>query len=193
MPAYKDNRQGTWYASFYFENWQGVKQKKLKRGFATKKDALAWEREFLLQQAADLTMTFEAFVEIYITDKKKRLRENTWFTKEHIIRTKILPYFKEKRLSEIKPRDVIAWQNEMLNYRDKNGKAYSPTYLKTLHGTTQCHSESRRPVLRAEIKRSSHSRVHGVGKAQGNAFLDKRRVPQIRRSHDGQAAILLRF
>ncbi len=77
---------------------------------------------------------FEAFVEIYITDKKKRLRENTWSTKEHIIRTKILPYFKEKRLSEIKPRDVIAWQNEMLNYRDKNGKAYSPTYLKTLHG-----------------------------------------------------------
>ena len=134
MPAYKDNRQGTWYASFYFENWQGVKQKKLKRGFSTKKDALAWEREFLLQQAADLTMTFEAFVEIYITDKKKRLRENTWSTKEHIIRTKILPYFKEKRLSEIKPRDVIAWQNEMLNYRDKNGKAYSPTYLKTLHG-----------------------------------------------------------
>ena len=134
MPAYKDNRQGTWYASFYFENWQGVKQKKLKRGFATKKDAMAWEREFLLQQAADLTMTFEAFVEIYITDKKKRLRENTWSTKEHIIRTKILPYFKEKRLSEIKPRDVIAWQNEMLNYRDKNGKAYSPTYLKTLHG-----------------------------------------------------------
>lgn len=134
MPAYKDSKQGTWYASFYFENWQGVKQKKLKRGFATKKDALAWDREFLLQQAADLTMTFEAFVEIYITDKKKRLRENTWSTKEHIIRTKILPYFKEKRLSEIKPRDVIAWQNEMLNYRDKNGKAYSPTYLKTLHG-----------------------------------------------------------
>lgn len=134
MPAYKDSKQGTWYASFYFENWQGVKQKKLKRGFATKKDALAWEREFLLQQAADLTMTLEAFVEIYITDKKKRLRENIWSTKEYIIRTKILPYFKEKWLSEIKPRDVITWQNEMLNYRDKNGKAYSPTYLKTLHG-----------------------------------------------------------
>ena len=133
MPAYKDNRQGTWYASFYFENWQGMKQKKLKRGFATKKDALAWEREFLLQQAADLTMTFEAFVEIYIVDKQNRLRENTWSTKEHIIRTKILPYFKEKRLCDIKPQDVIAWQNELLNYRGKNGEPYSPTYLKTLH------------------------------------------------------------
>ena len=72
MPAYKDSRQGTWYASFYFENWQGVKQKKLKRGFATKKDALAWEREFLLQQAADLTMTFEALLWKFISRDKKK-------------------------------------------------------------------------------------------------------------------------
>ena len=59
--------------------------------------------------------------------------------------------------------------------------------------TTQCHSESRRPVLRAEIKRSGHSRVHGVGKAQGDALLDKGGVPQVRGSDDGQAAVLLRF
>lgn len=133
MPAYKDSRQGTWYVSFYFENWKGEKQKKMKRGFATKKEALAWERKFLLQKVADLTMTFEAFVEIYIADKKERLRENTWETKETIIRAKILPYFKDKPLCEIKARDVIAWQNEQLNYRDKDGKPYSPTYLKTLH------------------------------------------------------------
>ena len=133
MPAYKDTQKGTWYAAFYYQDWKGIKKKKLKRGFPTKKEALAWERTFLLQQAADLTMTFEAFVEIYILDKQNRLRENTWSTKEHIIRTKILPYFKEKRLCDIKPQDVIAWQNELLNYRGKNGEPYSPTYLKTLH------------------------------------------------------------
>ena len=133
MPAYKDGQKGTWYAAFYYQDWKGIKKKKLKRGFPTKKEALAWERTFLLQQAADLTMTFEAFVEIYIVDKQNRLRENTWSTKEHIIRTKILPYFKEKRLCDIKPQDVIAWQNELLNYRGKNGEPYSPTYLKTLH------------------------------------------------------------
>ena len=98
----------------------------MKRGFPTKKEALAWEREFLMQKAADLNMDFEKFVEIYITDKKERLRENTWSTKEHIIRTKILPYFKNKRLSDVQPKDVIAWQNEMLNYRDGKGKPYSP-------------------------------------------------------------------
>ncbi len=133
MPAYKDAEKGTWFVSFYYENWKGVKQKKMKRGFLTKKEALAWEREFLMQKAADLNMDFEKFVEIYITDKKERLRENTWSMKEHIIRTKILLYFKNKRLSDVQPKDVIAWQNEMLNYRDGKGKPYSPTYLKTLH------------------------------------------------------------
>lgn len=76
MPAYKDTQKGTWYAAFYYQDWKGIKKKKLKRGFPTKKEALAWERTFLLQQAADLTMTFEAFVEIYIVDKQNRLREN---------------------------------------------------------------------------------------------------------------------
>ena len=28
MPAYKDKAKGTWYASFYFENWTGKKEKK---------------------------------------------------------------------------------------------------------------------------------------------------------------------
>lgn len=133
MPAYKDTAKGTWYTSFYFEDWKGVRKKKLKRGFETKKEALAWERQFLMQKAADLNMNFEKFVELYTVDKRKRLRENTWETKAHIIRTKILPYFKMKQLSDIHPRDIIAWQNELLNYRDENGKGYSQTYLKTLH------------------------------------------------------------
>ena len=36
MPAYKDTAKGTWYTSFYFEDWKGVRKKKLKRGFETK-------------------------------------------------------------------------------------------------------------------------------------------------------------
>ena len=134
MPAYKDQKKGTWYAAFYYEDWQGVRKKKLKRGFATKKEALEWERQFLLQQAADLNMKFGDFVEIYMEDKKNRVRENTMVSKEHIIRTKILPYFKNKRLNEIKPRDVIAWQNAIIEKgNEKTGKPYSPSYLKTVH------------------------------------------------------------
>ena len=39
MPAYKDKAKGTWYASFYYEDWTGKKVKKMKRGFPTKPEA----------------------------------------------------------------------------------------------------------------------------------------------------------
>ena len=134
MPAYKDKEKGTWYASFYYEDWTGKKVKKLKRGFSTKRDALEWERTFLQQQTADLEMTFENFVAVYVADMKGRIKENTWGTKEHILYKKLVPYFGKRKMCDIHSKEVIAWQNEMLGYRDKNGKAYSPTYLKTLHG-----------------------------------------------------------
>jgi hypothetical protein len=50
MPAYKDEKQSTWFVFFYFQNWKGKKEKKMKRGFSTKRDALEWERQFLQQQ-----------------------------------------------------------------------------------------------------------------------------------------------
>ena len=133
MPAYKDKKTGKWYASFYCMNWKGVREKKMKRGFETKKAALEWEREFLRQSKADLDMRFDTFVELYVTDLKQRLRENTFLTKESIIYKKVLPYFKEKKLNAITAKDVIKWQNELLAYRDENGKPYSKTYLKTIH------------------------------------------------------------
>ena len=134
MPAYKDKAKGTWYASFYYEDWTGKKVKKMKRGFPTKREALEWERTFLQQQTADLEMTFENFVAVYVADMKGRIKENTWGTKEHILYKKLVPYFGKRKMCDIHSKEVIAWQNEMLGYRDKNGKAYSPTYLKTLHG-----------------------------------------------------------
>ena len=133
MPAYKDKKTGKWYASFYYETWNGMRQKKMKRGFETKKLALEWEREFLMKSKADLDMKFESFVEIYVSDLKQRLKRSTFITKENIIYKKILPYFKDKKMNSITAKDVIKWQNEMMGHRDKNGKGYSQTYLKTIH------------------------------------------------------------
>ena len=78
-------------------------------------------------------MTFESFVGLYREDIGARIKETTWETKDSIIDNKLIPYFGKKCISDIKPKDVIKWQNEMMNYRDKNGKPYSPVYLKTLH------------------------------------------------------------
>ncbi|MDD7291154.1 MAG: Arm DNA-binding domain-containing protein [Dialister sp.] len=40
MPAYKDEKSGKWFASFYYKDWDGQSRKKLKRGFETKKQLL---------------------------------------------------------------------------------------------------------------------------------------------------------
>lgn len=131
MAVYKDGDK--WRVIYRFTNWKGERKQTQKRGFATKREAQAWEREIMLKSKSKLDMTFASFFEIYETDKKKRVKENTWESKSHIIRTKILPYFGERKIAEIEPKDIIAWQNEMLGYKGENGEVYSPTYLKTIH------------------------------------------------------------
>ena len=133
MPVFKNENNGTWYVMSRYVNWKGERKQKCKRGFATKRKAQEWERIFQLQNSSDMDMNFDAFTELYIRDMKSRLKENTWMTKEHIIRTKILPYFGKLKISEISTKEIIAWQNEMLAYRDDKRKPYSQTYLKTLH------------------------------------------------------------
>ena len=132
MPVYKD-KNGTWYVMTRCDDWQGQRKQKCKRGFATRRDALEWEKVFQMQTTSDLDMSFEAFVELYKAERQPRLKQTTWMTKEHIINTKILPYFGKRRISEIQSKDVIAWQNKLLLMKDENGKPYSPVYLKTIH------------------------------------------------------------
>ena len=133
MPVYKNEDNGTWYVLTRYVDWKGERKQKCKRGFETKREAQEWERVFKQQSAADMDMNFSAFVELYIKDIKPRLKENTWLTKKHIIETKILPYFEKKNVSDITTKDVIAWQNELLAFRDEKKKPYSQTYLKTVH------------------------------------------------------------
>ena len=132
MAAYKDEQRGTWYVSFHYYDWTGKNCRKVKRGFKTKREATEWERHFRMKEAADLDMTFEEFVQAYTRDMKPKLKHNTWLTKEHILRTKLLPYFKDKKMRDIRPKDIIQWQNEQISYRDEKAKPYAPTYLKTL-------------------------------------------------------------
>ena len=133
MPAYKNKENGSWYVVTQYTDWTGERKPKCKRGFATRREALEWEQKFQQQSAGDLDMSFEAFCEIYTNDLKARLKESTWQTKENIIKTKLLPYFGKRKINEITTKDVIAWQNELLAYRDEKRKPYSQTYLKTLH------------------------------------------------------------
>ena len=132
LSANKDAARGTWKVYIRYIDWMGQKQIKTKRGFATKKEALAWERDFLQSQSKDMNMSFKAFTNIYMNDMKPRLKESTFVNKRYIIETKIIPYFGSRSLASIRASDVIKWQNELLEARDEDGNAYSPTNLRTI-------------------------------------------------------------
>ena len=168
MAAYKD-KNGKWYISVYYTNWQGKRDRKVKRGFSTKREALEWEREFLNQTSGDLDMTFEAFVELYKRDLKERLKLNTWVMKTSVIDQKILPYFKNRKISEIKAADIIAWQNVMLTWKDERGNGYSPTYLKTIHN--QCNAIFNHAVRYYELKSNPAAKAGNMGKEKSKEML----------------------
>ena len=169
MPVFKNEDNGTWYVMARYVNWKGERKQKCKRGFATKREAQEWERMFKLQTSSDLDMSFEAFTELYINDVKNRLKENTWLTKEHIIRTKILPYFGKLKISEISTKEIITWQNEMLAYRDEKKKPYSQTYLKTLHN--QLSAIFNHAVRYYELRSNPAAKVGNMGSEEHKEML----------------------
>ncbi|WP_418567759.1 tyrosine-type recombinase/integrase [Hominenteromicrobium sp.] len=169
MPVFKNEDNGTWYVMARYVNWKGERKQKCKRGFTTKKEAQEWERMFQLQNSSDLDMSFEAFTELYIRDVKNRLKENTWLTKEHIIRTKILPFFGKLKISEISTKEIITWQNEMLAYRDEKKKPYSQTYLKTLHN--QLSAIFNHAVRYYELRSNPATKVGNMGSEEHKEML----------------------
>ncbi|MDY3909603.1 MAG: site-specific integrase [Eubacterium sp.] len=129
MPAYKDIKTGKWFAKFYYRDWQGKNKQKWKRGFSTKRDALAFEKEFLENLSENTDMTFQTLYEIYFNDMSARLKESTMETKKHIFDTKLIPFFGKMPINKITAADVRRWQSELMH----SNEHYSQTYLKQVN------------------------------------------------------------
>lgn len=127
MKAEKDKKTGKWLIQYRYTDWQGKRRKSTKRGFATKREAEEWLRNFLITQKADFDMKFADFWKMYCADMETHLREHTMRTKKYIVELKILPYFGNKRVNDITAADIRQWQNELIKM------GYSPTYLKTIN------------------------------------------------------------
>lgn len=133
MAVYKEKDKNTWRSIYRYTDWKGERKQTQKRGFATKREAQAWEREQLVKSVADMDMSFESFVDTYTVDTKNRIKENTWLTKEHIIRTKLMPFFGKRKLNEIQPKEIIAWQHSNFDtcpaYTDPNAPDHQTSAL----------------------------------------------------------------
>ena len=70
MSVFKDNWNGydgkRWRVSLRYTDWQGKKKQHDKRGFETKKDTLAYERDFIAKKSKDINMGFGVFIDVYL-------------------------------------------------------------------------------------------------------------------------------
>lgn len=66
-------------------------------------------------------------MEIYFKDMENRLRESTIINKRYVFDLKVTPYFKNKKMCEIRTADIREWQNMLIK------AGYAPTYLKSIN------------------------------------------------------------
>lgn len=158
MKAEKDKKTGKWLIQYRYTDWQGKRRKSTKRGFATKREAEEWLRNFLITQNADFDMKFEEFWKMYCSDMGTRLREHTMRTKMYIVELKILPYFGNKRVNDITAADIRKWQNELIKM------GYSPTYLKTINN--QLSAIFNYAVRYYDLKSNPCSKAGSMGKSK---------------------------
>ena len=133
MPAYKDKKTGLFYVQFYYRNARGAKRHKTKKGFQTELEALLWEKNFKALKDDAMDMTFADFCNVYEAEVRPRVREHTWLTKENIIQSKLIPFFGDMRMCDIRPVDIVRWQNRLMKATNSRGEQYSPTYLRTVN------------------------------------------------------------
>ena len=169
MAVYKEEKTGTWRVIYRYTDWTGERKQTQKRGFRTKRDAQAWEREQQNKMTSNLDMTFASFVEQYTADMKTRIKENTWATKEHIIRTKLLPYFGRLKICNITAQQIITWQNEMMDHKDKHGNGYSPVYLRSV--SSQLSAIFNHAARYYNLRENPCKKAGGMGKKKNREML----------------------
>ncbi len=133
MPAYKDKKTGLFYVQFYYRDARGAKRHKTKKGFQTELEALLWEKNFKALKDDAMDMTFADFCKVYEAEVRPRVREHTWLTKENIIQSKLLPFFGDMRMCDIRPVDIVRWQNSLTGSTRADGDGFKPTYLRIIN------------------------------------------------------------
>lgn len=110
MGANKDEKRGTWYVSLRYRDWRGDSRKKMKRGFATKRDALAWEKLFKRRMAGVSSMPFEDACELYFKEIMPRLRPGTAQGKRCMFEQRIVLFFKGVSVGDVNALAVMEWE-----------------------------------------------------------------------------------
>ena len=108
MGAYKDKEKGTWYVNYRYKNEKGEKIGHTKRGFKTKREAVAYEIE-RKQQIKEEEMKGRRIKEIvpeYLKEKAEEVKESTYRNIELLMEKHVVRWLGEKRIGEVTEIDL---------------------------------------------------------------------------------------
>lgn len=134
-------KDGDKYRVMYrYTSPDGLRRNSCKRGFTLRKEAKEWQDNELPQlikelehiETTDENMTMGELIEEYLQDSKINKRNSTYENKLNIFETKIIPYFKDKKVREITTNDIRKWHNKIKQQKMDNGKYYAPTYIHSI-------------------------------------------------------------
>ena len=129
MAIYRDKKRDTWFCKFYYKNGDGKTRQCWKRGFATREDALSFEKDFLNHNLRDLTdEIFERIYDQYIVDVGHTLKKTTVAVKKSIFNKWILPSFGRRKIIEITPLDIRKWQQRLMD----DEHHYTQSYIRAI-------------------------------------------------------------
>lgn len=128
MPSYEQNKNSKlWSVRFREIDVTGETHQKRLSGFPTKKAAQYGYQDYLAKKAEEEAakidespedpddMYFETLVNLYFRYEQGRVKSSTYYDLESKIGRRILPAFKGLKIKEIKPIDVLEWQNSLMN------------------------------------------------------------------------------
>lgn len=134
MPVYKDEKRGTWYVSCYVETKDGKRKKVMRRGFKTQSEAKKAEAELIFNASLENpdNPTFTELAQEYLEWYKQRRKTSSYRKIESVVRIRLLPYLKNKRIQDITRRDVMKLQNELLSKYEVNSAKRTHTVLSSI-------------------------------------------------------------
>lgn len=136
MSVHKDLQTKTWYVQAWYKDFAGRRKHTTKRGFATKKDAERWEREFISGDhpenitVGELAKKF--FVDVAARVTAGSLRATTAYHKEESYNNMVKQYFEKTNAREITTRDINEWLVTLVtkhetHFKDKTRRLSSGT------------------------------------------------------------------
>lgn len=166
MPVYKDKKRGTYYFITRIPTKNGTKQVK-RRGFETERAAKLAEAKLQIEAEEGLfeeeNPTFEYVADQYLEWYKRRRKASSYRKIESIVRVNLKPAFGNKRINNIRNRDVRRFQDELID------EEYSAHHIKKVHQTLSAVFNF---AIKEEYTKNNPAREVGNVEMEENRHID---------------------